>query len=146
MEVASIQKELTPRDNLINYLNNHNLKRCSISKSYVERQFDLPYFILMNKEFDHKKHKLINKYLVDNNITSCPDILDHYKTFQNDLEYVCIFSPYKPTINEEQKQSILNFGFKLHNEPLHNELAYTFIKSVKKNIPFNKTSVVFRGW
>ena len=80
MEVASIQKELTPRDNLTNYLNNHNLKRCSISKSYVERQFDLPYFILMSMGFYHKKHNLINKYLVDNNITSCPDILDHYKT------------------------------------------------------------------
>ena len=147
MEVASIQKELTPRDNLINYLNNHNLKRCFINKCYVERQFDLPYFILKNKEsFPHKKHNLINKYLVDNNITSCPDILDHYKTFQNDTEYVCIFSPYKPTINEEQKQSILNFGFKLHNEPLHNELAYTFIKSVKKNIPYTKTNSVFRGW
>ena len=146
MEVASIQKKLTPRDNLINYLNNHNLKRCCITKAYVERQFDLPYYFWMDKMIYHKKHNLIKNYLVDNNITSCPEKLDHHREYENDLEYVCIFSPYKPTINEEQKQSILNFGFKLHNQPLHNILAYTFIKSVKKNIPFNKTDLVFRGW
>lgn len=145
MQVAS-NKPPSPQDNLINYINTNNLRRCSISKMYVERQFDLPYFLWMNKMTYHKKYNLINDYLVKHNITSCPDELDHYKEYENDLEYVCIYSPYKPTINEEQKQSIINFGYKLHDEALHDELAYTFIKSVKKNISYKNTDLTFKGW
>jgi len=146
MEVASIQKELTCNDYLINYLNKYNLKRSYISKAYVCNQFNLCELFHMSRMYYHRKSNIISNYLVDNNITSCPDKLDHYREYENDLEYVCIFSPYKPTINEEKKQSILNFGFKLHSEPLYDKLAYTFIKSVKKNIPYTKTDLVFKGW